>query len=269
MIFQFSGYQAYLQAYLKQLPREGYGEARKIAEHLRVSSTFVSHALSGQKQLTFEQASLLSEYLGLDALESEYFYYLVQLERAGNHQLRSFCERRLAELKQESLKLSERVEFKRTLSDEEKAVFYSNALYSAIHLFTSTSDRGRSADEIAQRFDLTRAQAAKFLKFLSDTGLCEENDGQFKMTTQSTHVGSGSPHLLKHHTNWRLRAVQAGENLKADEMMYTVNVSLSLDDFARLREKMVVFIEEFLETVYASPAQEIACLNLDWFWIRG
>lgn len=50
--------------------------------------------------------------------------------------------------------------------------------------------------------------------------------------------------------------------------MYTVQVSLSREDFSQLRESMVRFIKEFLKTVHASPAEEIANFNLDFFWIE-
>jgi len=50
--------------------------------------------------------------------------------------------------------------------------------------------------------------------------------------------------------------------------MYTVNVSLSKKDFDSLREEMVQFTEKFLKTVYLSPAEDIACFNIDFFWLR-
>ena len=106
------------------------------------------------------------------------------------------------------------------------------------------------------------------MNFLVSSGLCIFVNGQYQMGTQSTHVGSDSPHLMKHHTNWRLQAIEAIENLDEQELMYTVQVSLSKKDFQKLREEMVQFIKQFLDTVYPSPAEEIANLNIDWFWIR-
>jgi hypothetical protein len=50
--------------------------------------------------------------------------------------------------------------------------------------------------------------------------------------------------------------------------MYTAPVSLSRADFRALREEMVQFVQKFLKKVHASPAEEIACLNLDFFWIK-
>ena len=268
MIFEFDDYRRYLRAYIAAKPKRGFGEAKKIAENLSVSSTFFSQVLSGLKQLSLEQANQMSEYLALNDLESEYFYYLVSLDRAGTVKLRKFCEKKLRELKEISLKVSKRVEFKKELSDEEKSIFYSNSLYAAVSLFTSIREKGVTLDEVQARFDLSRKRAADVMNFCLETGLCIEAGGRYTMGTQSTHVESGSPHLIKHHTNWRLRAIQAAENLSEQELMYTVTVSLSRSDFDKLREDMVQTIKRFLETVYPSPAEDIACFNMDWFWIR-
>jgi hypothetical protein len=160
------------------------------------------------------------------------------------------------------------VDFKAALSDEQKSIFYSSALYSSIHLFTSLTAAGFTTDEIAARFEISRAKTQEILRFLIEAGLVLEAGGRHKMGTQSTHVEAGSPHLLKHHANWRVRAIQASETLSENELMYTVNVSLSKKDFEALREEMVQNIKKFLEKIYASPSEEIACFNLDWFWIR-
>ena len=72
---------------------------------------------------------------------------------------------------------------------------------------------------------------------------------------------------MKHHANWRIKAIEASEMLEEEELMYTAQVSLSKKDFAILREEMATFIKTFLDRVHASPAEEIACFNLDWFWI--
>ena len=87
-----------------------------------------------------------------------------------------------------------------------------------------------------------------------------------EVTTKA--IQRDSPHLLRHHSNWRIRAIQQSENLSAQELMYTAGVSLSKQDFNLLREEMVGFIKRFLSQVHASPAEEIACLNLDFFWIK-
>lgn len=67
------------------------------------------------------------------------------------------------------------------LAHPRRAVFYSSPIYSAIRLFVSTSESGRSLDEIIERFEITRPKASKLIQFLRETGLIEEVDGHYKM----------------------------------------------------------------------------------------
>lgn len=268
MIFEFSEYRDFLKQYFKSLPKRGFGEAKKIANYLGVSSTYVSQILAGSKILTLEQATALGAYLGLSEIEADYFFYLVQNERAGTQELKKYCRRKLDDLRKKSLSLVARIEPNRKLNDQEKSVFYSSPLFSGVHVYCSTGKKGRTLDEISVRFELSRAKATEITRFLVEVGLCSENENHFFTTSQGTHLEQGSPHLLKHHANWRLRAIQSAENLAEDELMYTVNVSLSDKDFHYLREEMVDFIKKFLARIHPSPAEEIACLNIDWFRIR-
>jgi uncharacterized protein (TIGR02147 family) len=268
MILNYSDYREFIKAYIAQLPKKGRGEIGKMAKHMNVSSTLFSQALAGDKQLSQEQCYKLSEYLGLTALEADYFLCLLQVDRAGTKELKDYYIKKSTLIKSEGFKLSNRVIAKKNLSEEEKSVFYSSALFSAIRLYTSTSIEGKGLDEITSRFDLSRSKTISFLQFLNDAGLIVEENGKYKMGPQSTHLESTSRHLHKHHANWRLRSTQYSEDLSDSELMYTAPVSISKRDFDVLREQMVEFIKKFLKQVHDSPAEEVACFNLDWFWIR-
>lgn len=266
--FKYSSFGPYFQAYLKQLPGKGRGELSKIARHLGVSTTLVSQICAGKKSFTSEQTIHLVRYLALSPLEGDYVMALVQLDRAGNRELQNYWKAKIDEIKRQALKVANRVQVDRQLTDAERTTFYSSPIYAAISLYSSTSERGKTRDEIAARFDLSRARASKIIQFLLETGLCKEVDGRIQMGIQKTHAEQGSPHLLRHLTNWRLKAVHQGEELTEQELMYSAPVSLSRSDFEDLREQMVQFIQKFLKQVHASPADEIACFNLDFFWIK-
>lgn len=267
-VFQAKDLKSYLKRYIASLPKNGRGEVTRLSRALRVSSTLISQVLSGAKTLTPEQAQLLIGYLGLSGLDADYITFLIQHERAGSEELRRFWKTKLDETRERSLKLATRVTTDRVLSDQERAVFYSSPMYSAIRLFCSVGETGKSLNEICERFELPRARAAEMIKFLVETGLCAERKERFVMGAQKTHLEQGSPHLLRHHSNWRIRAILQSESLNEKELMYTAPVSLSKTDFDHLREEMVGFIKKFLSTVHASPAEEIACFNLDFFWIK-
>lgn len=268
-IFEFTDYRLYLKSHLKQLPKKGRGELTKISAHLRVNTTLLSQVMAGGRELSLEQVFDLSEYLGHTELESEYFSLLVQCERAGTQKLKNHLRRRIELKQQEALQLSRRISHEKELSELERSKFYSSWVYSAIHLFTSLrDDDGMSLLEIAERFRLPKAKTSEILQFLLSAGLIEESSGRFKMGVQSTFVGKDSPELLKHHSNWRVQAVRKSESLTERELMFTGQVSLSRKDFAKIREQITELIQAVAVTTKDSKPDDVACLNIDWFWVE-
>ncbi|OQW51940.1 MAG: hypothetical protein A4S09_09750 [Proteobacteria bacterium SG_bin7] len=210
----------------------------------------------------------MAEYLALSEIEADYFILLVHLERAGTIALKKYYRNKIEILREKSLKISNRIEVSKVLSNEERAVFYSSHIYIAIWLFTSIGKTGKTIDEIAEYFDLPRIRVLEVIRFLHETNLCVEQNGHYKMGTQSTHIEKGSPHLLHHYRNWRLLSIQKSETISDEELMYSAAVSLSKKDFEALREEMVSFIKKFLKTAHESPAEEVAYLNLDFLRVR-
>jgi uncharacterized protein (TIGR02147 family) len=266
-IFEFDDYKALIRTYLRSLPSRGHGQIKRMAEHVGVHTTLMSQILSGDKDLSLEQAQKAAGFLGLNELETDYFLTLVQIERAGTRDLKKYFENKKADFKKESLKVSKRIHAQKSLSEQERSVFYSTWLFSAVHLFCSTM-QGRSLTEIVERFQIPSKQALEILRFLTDSGLCELKDSVYRATVLSTHVEKGSPHLLKHHSNWRIKAIQRSENLADEELMFTGNISLSREDFAKVREVLVQTIKQVSELVKDSPAEDIANLNLDLFYVK-
>ena len=268
-VFNFNDSREFLNEFIQALPKRGRGEASKIAAELKVSSTLVSQILALEKSFTPEQAQQLIAYLGLTGLEADYFTALVYFERAGSQKLRSYWKGKLDHLREQALRMSNRVEVDRKLSEQEKAVFYSDPLYSAIRIFSSVGSEGQTLEAIAERFRLSRARAATYVEFLVRANLCVQRGDRILIGAQKTHLDQTSPFLLRHQVDWRLRAVRRRENLRDQELMYTSVVSLSAEDFARLREEMAEFIGAFLKRVHASPAEDVACFNMDFFWVES
>lgn len=267
-IFEFSDYRVFLKDFFQKLPRNGRGKAQELAHHLRIHPTVVSQVFSGAREFSEEQALEICEFLQLSPVEEKYFRLLVRLSGASTPKLKQKIKAELADAKTAAKALSTRVVTEKPLTDTERAVFYSSWLYSAIRLYASTDKGGRTVDEIVERFGITRVRALEICDFLTGTGLCSVKNGAYQMGAQSTFVEKGSPFLMKHHSNWRLKAVQSLDNLSEDELMFTGAMSISAADFQRLRERMAEFIKAFSQTVKDSPAEEIACFNMDFFWIR-
>lgn len=267
-LFEFNDYRDYLRAYIKTLPKNGRGELSKLAQYLKVNTTWISQIMSGSQDFNLEQAHALSLYLGHNELEMDYFSLLIQMERAGTQELRQHLKKKIESARQESLKLSKRVKFEKKLSEQDRAIFYSSWIYSAIHIYTSLFEKGVTLDEISHRFQLTKSKTAEAVQFLLKTGIITENSGRYSLGVQSTFVERGSPHILKHHSNWRIKAIQKSENLAETDLMVTGQYSLSNKDFLLLREKLTEFVKGLTKTIQDTDPEEIVCLNLDWFTLE-
>ncbi|MGZ3713541.1 MAG: hypothetical protein ACXVBE_17380, partial [Bdellovibrionota bacterium] len=82
-----------------------------------------------------------------------------------------------------------------------------------------------------------------------------------------THLQANSDYVGNHHRNWRTLLMASTEKLGKDDLVFTAPITLSRKDFLGLREKFTKMIQEVSSTVAESPAEEFACLHLDWFHV--
>jgi uncharacterized protein (TIGR02147 family) len=266
-IFEQNDYKEALKLYIRKKGKAKRGTYKNLAEYLGVHATLISQILSGSKDFTEEQIFSACDFLGISKLETQYLWILVQIERAGSVRLKNHYVELKDQLRNESLQLSNRVQRNHELTESEKAIFYSSWLYSVVHVAT-TLDRKVDFEFICERFHLAPAKAREILDFLIQIQMIKEKEGRFLPGTTSTHLEKKSPFIVKHHTNWRLKAIEATENLLDEELIYSANFTISKKDFARLREDMVQVIQNFLSVVKDSPAEDIAQFNLDFFWLK-
>jgi uncharacterized protein (TIGR02147 family) len=267
-IFEFDSYKKFVLARIKSMPKQGRGEMLKMAEHLRMHSTRLSHILKGEMNLTPEQSCGVCKYFGLSEVESEYFLCLVNLNRAGSQELRVMLTAQLKKMREQAKKFTFQPQNRKDLTEEQKAIFYSSWYFCVVHLATSIVGLN-TIDELSKRFNIPREKMRTILDFLTTTGLCSEVDGKFQADPNiSTHISAPSPLVSRHHSNWRMRAINNHENLASSDFAYTAVVSISNEDKVKLRQMTIQFVKDFLAKVTASePVDTLACLTVDWFHI--
>lgn len=262
-VFNFSDYKKFVLAEIKSRPHGGHGEFRKIAKALNVHSTMVTHVFKASLQLSIEQSLALAEYLGLNGLETEYFLALVHFARAGDERTRAHFKSRLKRLKEKSMSVGARLESKNTLDEGDQAFFYSSWIYAAIRLLSAVPAY-QSRDMIAETLELPRARLNRALEFLISRGLCVENGNKILYGNKKTFVSKESPLAARHHANWRLKIVSQLDRLTEQDLAFTYPTVISAEDFLKLREELVQFLERFKKTCDSSPSEKLYCLNIDW-----
>jgi hypothetical protein len=108
-VFEFEDYKTFVRDCVSRTPSGGRGQFRRMAKHLRVHTTLLSHVFRGSKDLTLEQACALGSFLQLSELDADYLLALVERRRAGTHALASAIDRRLTELRRRHQELEHRI----------------------------------------------------------------------------------------------------------------------------------------------------------------
>jgi len=266
--FEFDNYKEALKNTITSQSGGSRGVYRILAEKIGVHPTLISQILSGTRDFNEEQLFAICESLGIPDAEKRYLLVLLQIERAGSHSLKKHYIEIKNQIRKESLQLSRRISPHKTLTESEKAVFYSSWLYSAVQILTAI-DKPVDFKLICEHFKLTPQRTQEVLDFLLKHHLVLEKKGRYVPGTTSTHLPKGSPHIVKHHSNWRLKAMMAAETLTDQELMYSANFSIAQKDFEVFREELVQLIKRFLTIVEKSPAEKVAQFNMDLFWLNG
>ena len=262
-VYEFLDYREFVSKTVRSLPKSGRGEYLKIAKHLGIHTSTLSQVLGGSKQFTLDQACALSDYLELGELETQYLLLLVELGRAGTERLRVTLKKQLSKIKEQSRDLSKVIPGKKELSEEEKAIFYSNWFYTGIWALTSI--RGfQNVDTIAQYFNLPKFLADQVISFLVSTGLCVEEHGKLKPGATYVHLERNSPLIGRHHSSWRQKAIERHPLLSESEIAYSSPMSISKEDAERIRNLVIEWIEQVNKIRDPSPCETLYFLNVDW-----
>lgn len=266
-VFDFNDYRKYLNFSIKNRPQRGRGEINKMAEFIEVHPSLLSQILSTEKNLSSDQGFKLCEYLGFSQNETDYFLLLIQYDRAANHKLKKYYLEKINLAKENSLQLSQKIKQDKKITDVEKSILYSHWLYLAIWLYCSI-EPGKKIEAITEHFEITRDRAFEILNFLLSIGLCDFRDGLYIMKSQSVHLEKGSPHLYRHHNNWRIKAIETTDKITNEELMYTAPMSISRKDFATIRQQLADTIKTVTDTAIESEAEDLVYFGIDLFWVR-
>ena len=166
---------------MKQQSKGGRGLFREMAEHLRISSVLMSQIVNGNRQLGEDQAFELCRYLKLSENEAEYFLLLAHRERAHMHTYQKHLDEKINKMFLDANQPKNKVlPSDIVMSEKAKSHLASNIEYSLIRLACSLPSI-RTADEIADRFQLPRQEVVQALEFLTENGLCVQTPEGYEL----------------------------------------------------------------------------------------
>lgn len=261
-VFEFESYRAILEDYLEMQPK---GAKLRLAGILGCQPGYVSQILNGDSELSPEQAERFTSHLGLDFSSTQYFLMLVSFERAGTTTLKSHYRVEIERRRSEAQVLKNRLRPEKILSVEDQAIFYSSWHYGAFHVCVSIP--GCETEEgISQYFSVPLKRVNEVIQFLLKVGLVKKSDsGTLSIGSTQIFIGSDSPLISKHHTNWRVRAIESLDHYKDKHLHYSSVISVSKSDVDKVRELMVSLIQQIRSIVRESKDEACYSYAMDLF----
>jgi len=267
-IFLFEDYKKYFVARIRDMPGRGKGQRKKIAQHLQIHSSFLTQIFRGSAHLSAEQAHSLGTYLGLSDIELRYFICLVQFNRASRPEFKKFLAKELDGIRKKSAEYSGATHTQAELTERDLSIFFSEWEFSAVYAALGI-ESCRTIDGASAYLNISQQQIRRIFEFLLSTGLAERDGEQVRMGKRRLHIPPGSPLVTRHHTNWRLQAIEnAALTHRRSDFQFTFPLAIGDSDERGFREQLAKMIHQLEETLKETRPTRVVCFNIDWFDVK-
>lgn len=263
-VFEYQDYKKFILQWMERAPNQGRGLRKLLAEAIQCQTPFITHVLAGDYQFSLEQAEASARWMGLSDNETEFFVLLVVRQRAGTKSLENLINKQISQRREAETVLKKRLKISEKMSAIDQMTYYSNWHFAAIHM-ACLIPQLQTIEALQRYFNLSLPQIVSTLEFLTEHGLIEEHRSRFRVLKPVLHLERESPLMAQHHTQWRLKAVDAFQRRRSGDLFYSGVISLSKDDYEWVRERLSALLEEVIDRVKDSKDESLACLNLDWF----
>lgn len=240
------------------------GIRTEIAKALHCNNSLVTLILQGKLDLSLEQGEILNDFFNHNEIESHYFLDLISYERAGSEKLKKRMKNRLIQRLKVANKIKNRIEKSELISEKDKELFYSDALYCILHVLTSLPNLD-SISDYAKRLRLPEGAIKEALLFLESIKLIEKNGRKYQMTKNHIHLPNESPSIIHHHKNLRELCMQSLSRRESSDLHYSLCFSISEKDLETLRLDLLEFFQKMTKKISTSREEKIAVFNLDLF----
>lgn len=262
-IYEHTHYKSYLKAQIAL--RKKPGLMTELAAKVGCDRTYLSQVLSGKAHLTTDHAINLSDALGLEGAECDYFLLLIMKGRSSIASATRKIDAKLERLRRENVGVTKKIrsgERPAEISDEMKLRYYRSWKFVAAHILSSLPD-SQTVPTLAKALRCGENEARRVFDDLAGMGLVIKQGARYVHAGVNLHLPSDSPLVALNHQNWRARAMEAVPS--EGGVHYTDVFAISTDDAAAFHALVLDFIERFRKKVRGSGAEVAYSFCCDLF----
>lgn len=265
-IYSYTDYRAFLRKVISSSSERegGWGGITRWTDSIGCQRSHGSRVLSGEKDLSADQALATANFLALNESETDYFLLMVDYARAATKPLRDRLHKKLKSLVKEYQLQAIAFQHPRVGNSNDEALYYSSWHWAAIHILTSIPSFSTSA-KIATKLALPLAMVESILGELEKLNFVRRRGTHWTFSATSTFLPKNSPMISVHHGNWRQKAISDAQVLQSEGFHYTMVQSISAEDFEKFRVRLGQLIEEYLRLAVPSKPEELVSFCCDFF----
>ena len=222
--------------------------------------------MAGSANLSLEHAIRTCEFLNLSEKESYYFMLIVQLGKAGSKALEGYYLKQIREIQIEQQKISSKISAHDTIPVHDQVTFYNSWAYAAIHILCAV-EAYQSRRAIREYLHLSAKNIDPIIDFMIEKGVIQEKNGRLSQGSTRIHLAKGSPFLIKHHSNWRMKAIQSLDDEREHDLHYTMVMSLSKKDIEKMKQIIFDAITRTDQLLKETGDETVYSFSMDWFKI--
>ncbi|MGZ3768630.1 MAG: TIGR02147 family protein [Bdellovibrio sp.] len=234
-----------------------------LAKAMGVQKTYLSRVLKHKGHLSEDQLYGACNYLKTSKAEMKYLITLWRWENAIHPERNIYYDKKLAELRHQSLKTENKLDQK-TKQLDHLSEYYTDPYFPLIHMFLTVENFQKTPELLKEHLGLTKSKIYFYLDRLCDMNLIAFEDKKWKSIQESIHLPRTS-HLIKsYRTLMRLKAVEKMEHLEEDEF-YSFSVAFSTNPAVQkeIHSRFLKFLSDVQKLVMAEKASDVYQMNFD------
>ncbi|MCX6124417.1 MAG: DUF4423 domain-containing protein [Proteobacteria bacterium] len=250
------------------LEKPSRGALSRFSRGAGCQSSYLSQVLNGKAHLSADHVYGIALLLKLGALETDYFFELLNVARATSKKLRIRIEAKLQEIRENAqslIKLLSREDH--ALREIDQTFYYSSWVVAATHVCTDVPLL-QEPHQIAQYLQIPVDLVLSTLIKLESMGLVIRSGPRWIHSGNQSHVNKTSPLFRSHLQNCWNQAMLDCQLVETGGTHFAGLYAVSDAAYQAMKQVLVADLQQINRIASASESQRIACIYHSIFWLR-
>ncbi len=263
-LYKFNNTSSYLKHIAQNQNKPNRGMQSRLAEAAGCSKPHFSLVMKERAFLTPDQAYGVCQYLGLSKMEQKYFELILSHERASNKKYKDYLKQEIKKYKIKATKLIHKTENNNPteLSSEDLFLYYSDWIYSAVHIATSIPHY-QSIKKLKSFFHLDSKKINEIIDYLNKIKLIKQDGDSVKISNNNMHLDKESKYYKIFSKQWSDKIHELQKNKNLDDFDYTGCFTCDEDAYEQIREEFDHLFEKIQKIVQKSSERKMAVIKIN------